>query len=175
MLSRDCGICTTFFPENVSFEICKEYSIQRLRKARVDRSSMGETRFSPESSSGGHSLQTRITLALLARLAATVTEPARFSFAVFFEERSRGDAWQAATKSPPTPRAAPAESGFMSMLKQQQAGLLDPWLEAARCCGIAQLERFGRGIEQDKLAVSAALTLPYNNGVVEGHVNRGIR
>src|SRR5205807_7969946 len=40
MLLRDCGICTTFFPENVSFEICKEYSIQRLRKARVDRSSM---------------------------------------------------------------------------------------------------------------------------------------
>ena len=62
--------------------------------------------------------------------------------------------------------------GFMSMLKQHQAELLDPWLDAARCCGIAELERFGRGIEQDKLAVSAALTLPYNNGVVEGHVNR---
>ena len=72
---------------------------------------MGETRFSPESSSGGPSPQTRITLALLARLLATVTEPALFSFAVFFEERSRGDAWQAATGSHPIPTAILAMSG----------------------------------------------------------------
>jgi hypothetical protein len=29
-----------------------------------------------------------------------------------------------------------------------------------------------RGIEQDKAAISAGLTLPYSSGVVEGHVNR---
>jgi transposase len=62
--------------------------------------------------------------------------------------------------------------GFMSMLHQHQAELLDTWLTAVQGCGIAELERFGRGIEQDKAAVSAALTLPYSNGVVEGHVNR---
>ena len=39
-------------------------------------------------------------------------------------------------------------------LKQQQAELLDPWLAAVRCCGIAELERFGRDIEQDKVAVA---------------------
>jgi transposase len=60
----------------------------------------------------------------------------------------------------------------MSLLKQGQVEFLDTWLAAARCCGIAEFERFGRGIEQDKAAVSAALTLPYSNGVVEGHVNR---
>ena len=81
---------------------------------------MGETRFSPESSSGGHSPQTRITLALLTRLLATVTEPTLFSFAVFFEERSRGDAWQAATSSHPIPKAIPAESdrGFQIAWRQ---------------------------------------------------------
>jgi transposase len=62
--------------------------------------------------------------------------------------------------------------GFMSMLNQHQAELLDTWLTAVRGFGIAELERFGRGIEQDKAAVSAALTLPYSTGVVEGHVNR---
>jgi len=62
--------------------------------------------------------------------------------------------------------------GFMSMLHQHQAELLETWLAAVQSCGIAELERFGRGIEQDKAAVSAALTLPYSNGVVEGHVNR---
>ena len=62
--------------------------------------------------------------------------------------------------------------GFISMLHQHQAELLETWLAAVQSCGIAELERFGRGIEQDKAAVSAALTLPYSNGVVEGHVNR---
>jgi transposase len=62
--------------------------------------------------------------------------------------------------------------GFIAMLKQPQAESLDPWLTAVQGCGMAELERFGRGIEQDKAAVSAALSLPYSNGVVEGHVNR---
>jgi len=62
--------------------------------------------------------------------------------------------------------------GFMSMLSHHQAEMLETWLTALRGCGIAELERFGRGIEQDKAAVTAALTLPYSNGMVEGHVNR---
>src|SRR5258708_39777498 len=62
--------------------------------------------------------------------------------------------------------------GFLSMLNQHQAELLDNWLTALQGCGIAGLERFGRGIEQDRLVVLAALTLPYSNGVVESHVNR---
>jgi len=61
---------------------------------------------------------------------------------------------------------------FMSMLYQHQAELLDSWLVRVQGCGIAELERFGRGIEQDKAAVLAGLALPYSNGVVEGHVNR---
>jgi transposase len=53
--------------------------------------------------------------------------------------------------------------GFLSMLYQQQAESLDTWLAAVQGCGIAELERFGRGIEQDKAAVVAGLTLPYSN------------
>lgn len=62
--------------------------------------------------------------------------------------------------------------GFMSMLHQHQVGSLALWLAAVQSCGIAELERFGRGIEQDQAAVVAGLTLPYSNGVVEGQVNR---
>jgi len=62
--------------------------------------------------------------------------------------------------------------GFMSMLHQHQATSLDIWFDAVCSCGIAELERFGRGIEQDTSAVLAGLTLPYSNGMVEGHVNR---
>ena len=53
--------------------------------------------------------------------------------------------------------------GFMSMLSQHQAESLDSWLTAVQGCRIAELERFGRGIEQDKAAVVAGLTLPYSN------------
>ncbi|HEX4207773.1 MAG TPA: transposase [Ktedonobacteraceae bacterium] len=62
--------------------------------------------------------------------------------------------------------------GFMSMLYEHQATVLPRWLAAARRSGIAELESFAKGVEQDKAAVSTALTLPYSNGVVEGHVNR---
>ena len=62
--------------------------------------------------------------------------------------------------------------GFLSMLREHQADSLDTWLAVGRSCGIAELERFARGIEQDKAAVVAGLTLPYSNGVVEGHVNQ---
>lgn len=59
-----------------------------------------------------------------------------------------------------------------SLLVSHQAELLDPWLATVENCGIAAFERLGRGIEQDDAAVVAGLTLPYSNGVVEGHVNR---
>jgi len=61
---------------------------------------------------------------------------------------------------------------FLSLLVSHQAELLDPWLAMVENCGIAAFERLGRGIEQDYAAVLAGLTLPYSNGVVEGHVNR---
>jgi transposase len=34
------------------------------------------------------------------------------------------------------------------------------------------LESFAKGIQQDKAAVVAGLTLPWSNGPTEGHVNR---
>jgi transposase len=36
----------------------------------------------------------------------------------------------------------------------------------------AQLQGFVRGVERDKKAVKAGLTLPQNNGVVEGNENK---
>jgi transposase len=61
---------------------------------------------------------------------------------------------------------------FLALLTSHQAELLDTWLATVGNCGIAEFERLGRGIEQDYAAVLAGLTLPYSNGVVEGHVNR---
>jgi hypothetical protein len=49
---------------------------------------------------------------------------------------------------------------------------LDAWLAEARACGIAAVETFAAGLEQDGAAVRAALILPWNSGQAEGQVNR---
>lgn len=49
---------------------------------------------------------------------------------------------------------------------------MDTWLTCAASSGIVELERFGRGIEQDKAAVRAGLSLAYSNGPTEGKVNK---
>jgi len=49
---------------------------------------------------------------------------------------------------------------------------LDAWLAEARACGIAAVETFAAGLEQDGAAVRAALTEPWSSGQAEGQVNR---
>lgn len=49
---------------------------------------------------------------------------------------------------------------------------LDDWLEKVRASHIRELQSFVFGIERDKAAVVAGLTLPQNNGLVEGKVNK---
>jgi transposase len=62
---------------------------------------------------------------------------------------------------------------FMNMLRERTGGiLLDPWLREAEESHLPEFESFARGIHQDKAAVLAGLTLPWNNGPTEGHVNR---
>jgi len=52
------------------------------------------------------------------------------------------------------------------------AAKLDAWLAEARMCGVAAIETFAAGLEQDSAAVHAALTEPWSNGQTEGQVNR---
>lgn len=61
---------------------------------------------------------------------------------------------------------------FKKIVHQRLGGQLDTWLEAVRASPFPQLHRFVTGIERDKAAVVAGLTLPYNNGLVEGKVNK---
>jgi transposase len=58
------------------------------------------------------------------------------------------------------------------MVRTQDLPQLAPWLEEATSSEIAELQSFVVGIERDRLAVEAALSLPWSQGVVEGQVNR---
>lgn len=56
------------------------------------------------------------------------------------------------------------------MLTERQGERLRDWLDAVRRDDLPSLHTLAAGIDRD--AVIAGLTLPWNSGVVEGHVNR---
>lgn len=61
---------------------------------------------------------------------------------------------------------------FMRMIRQLEGEHLDDWLDLVRASQIPELQSLVRSIERDKAAVFAGLSLPHNNGVVEGKVNK---
>lgn len=61
---------------------------------------------------------------------------------------------------------------FTQMLRTRTGEQLDAWLEKVRASQIRELQGFVTGVERDKLAVKAGLTLPTSNGMVEGKVNK---
>ena len=50
--------------------------------------------------------------------------------------------------------------------------VLASWFEDACGCGIPALESFAAGLQQDEVAVSAALTLPYSSAQAEGQIHK---
>jgi transposase len=61
---------------------------------------------------------------------------------------------------------------FRHMLHHREGSKLDDWLEKVRASQIRELQRFVTGVERDKSAVVAGLTLSHHNGLVEGKVNK---
>ena len=61
---------------------------------------------------------------------------------------------------------------FAQMLRTRTGEQLDGWLEKVRTSQISELQRFVASVERDKAAVVAGLTLPQNNDLVEGKVNK---
>jgi transposase len=50
--------------------------------------------------------------------------------------------------------------------------MLQRWMQRALKTGIHEPQRFVRTLKQDLTAVEAAVTKPWSNGPVEGHINR---
>jgi transposase len=61
---------------------------------------------------------------------------------------------------------------FTQMLRTRTGEQLDVWLEKVRVSQIRELQGFVAGVERDKKAVKAGLTLATSNGIVEGKVNK---
>jgi transposase len=58
------------------------------------------------------------------------------------------------------------------MMQHRQGARLDAWLTQVHESGLPELQSFASGVEQDKAAVQAGLTLPISNGQVEGQVTK---
>jgi transposase len=62
---------------------------------------------------------------------------------------------------------------FGHMVAHLQGEQLPTWIEAATSTtDLPSLRHFAQHLDRDLDAVIAGLTLPWNSGVVEGHVNR---
>lgn len=58
------------------------------------------------------------------------------------------------------------------MLQHREGEKLDAWLAKCTASQIREFQSFVQGVERDKAAVVAGLTLSQNNGLVEGKVNK---
>jgi transposase len=74
--------------------------------------------------------------------------------------------------SPSAQTAYHLTQAFMQMIREQSGHQLDAWLSEAEASHLPELKSFAKGIQQDKAAVLAGLTLPWSNGPLEGHINR---
>jgi len=61
---------------------------------------------------------------------------------------------------------------FFGLVRFRQGTQLDSWLSKVQASAIPELRRFAKGLERDKAAVLAGLTLSHSNGQVEGQVTR---
>jgi len=73
---------------------------------------------------------------------------------------------------PEVDRTADLVQQFTHMLRTRTGEKLDDWLARVAESQIPELQSFALGIERDKAAVIAGLTLPHSNGIVEGKVNK---
>lgn len=86
------------------------------------------------------------------------------------EAKARLDVIRAA--SPELTAALDLADEFVSLIRKRSAGTLKGWLSRAEVSPCPEVRHFAEGIQGDESAVNAAVTLPWSNGPVEGHVNR---
>jgi transposase len=61
---------------------------------------------------------------------------------------------------------------FATMARERTGQGFDAWITRATTSGIPELDRFARGLTDDRAAVEAGLSLEWSNGQTEGQVNK---
>jgi transposase len=76
------------------------------------------------------------------------------------------------TAHPEIDQAVQLTLEFATMVRTRQSAQLEPWLWRVANSEIAALRSFAAGIQRDKAAVLAGLTLEWSQGQVEGQITR---
>jgi transposase len=79
---------------------------------------------------------------------------------------------QLTQQAPELAEAVALAQDFASLVHQRQPAQLEPWLARAAMSTLPPFRRFARGLRADSAAVQAAVTLPWSQGPIEGHINR---
>jgi transposase len=61
---------------------------------------------------------------------------------------------------------------FLHMVRERTGEQLDSWLNKVEASHLPAFHTFVTGVQKDKEAVLAGLTLPWSTGPLEGHINR---
>jgi hypothetical protein len=67
------------------------------------------------------------------------------------------------------------KSSLNSEVRERTGEQLDSWLKKVEASHLQAFQTFVTGVQNDKEAVLAGLTLPWSTDPLEGHINRGIR
>src|SRR5262249_21960910 len=62
-------------------------------------------------------------------------------------------------------------NAFADLIRKRSTGTLSEWLTRGEASPDPDLRRFAEGIRRDEAAVHAAVTEPWSNGPVGGHVD----
>ena len=73
---------------------------------------------------------------------------------------------------PTLAQAYTLSQAFLALVRERRGADLEAWITEVVASGIAALARFAQGLQEDRTAITAGLTLPWSNGPVEGQINR---
>lgn len=74
--------------------------------------------------------------------------------------------------SPDLALAYELSQDFLHLFREQKAEGLNTWLRQAKESRVAEIRSLAKSMQQDYAAVAAACSLPWNQGQVEGQINR---
>ncbi len=104
-----------------------------------------------------------------------IPTPPTFSTARPFENleaEERADLSELCQSSTPLATLHTLVQSFGQIVRKREGHRLDVWKQQVSESGIAEVQRFAKGLERDKEAVRAGLTEIYSNGMTEGFVNK---
>lgn len=88
------------------------------------------------------------------------------------EEQERGTLVAIRQASPTADQLYPLVQEFVRLVRTRSGERIDAWLCQVRGCPFRDLRRFAAGLERDRAAVQAGVTLQDSNGPTEGFVNK---